>query len=724
MRSDTTHQTQNLSPTKQKFNTLKNFLKNKSSLNDLRSKVERKEKDKEDIIFVKPEVKADLRESKSATKLSEFKFKVPKKKRSLGSLVSHTQSTKFFDAEAYNQLLAPHTSPPNLVRDSSVSTKSSKTSKQSPPKLSFTHDELDVPQKPYTTLQKTPEMPFLADWATPTSIRGTYVHDWSNNMSPRSLTESLRVGRVGNLSPKLQLQNSSEAKMTDNIRLTKFDLVSDSEYDQTSKNEMKLDLSTVIEPSHPLPSPRTPNTMDCTENVDIKSANTKSEKISNTSLSSSNSVSSVDSEFSFLVNRAASIKFYKSKEQLQKEADIDLDKKEKQKIKDFLGTSEDTEFELFDEFPSNSKDIISGFDEDVNYVNYEEEDDTDALFNRDLFGISSHQPAINLEFSDNEDTESGLSNNETNMDKEYDYKPPAKLELSDDEYDYNPPLSLELPDNEIADRKASGALIGESGAENRDSHTVLAAQDAAAKRNRRALNNEQYETFLHDCDTNEQRRNLQSTCQYTKRPNSDGVQQMQSRLASDLSSKQLLEMLNSNNSGLSFRSQTPEVQIKHTPSAKIQRHRSLKFHQLSADIEESYFTDDVNDDPEWKNIDLLKEVNDIPEDFDFEHNYHQVVEREQQFSNNLKKGRLSTMIVSNSCGDDNTVDTYDQKHHVWKNLISRGGKKHVPLQKEKIHFEDKTITLFNTSGLDDQNYANDYSESYESDHNELSTIME
>lgn len=761
MRIDTTHQPSNLSPTKQKFNTFKNFLKNKSSLNDLRSKAERKDKDKEkekdDIIYLKPEIIDSLRESKSATRLSEFRLKVPKKKRSLGSLIPHNQSQKLFDSEAYNQLLAPQMSPPTLIRDTSVSTRSSKTSKQSPPKLSFTHDDPLVSQKQFTPVH-TPELPFSTDWATPASIRGTYVHDWSDNMSPRSLTESLRVGRVGNLSPKIQFPESPETKVIDRSAITNIDFISESEQEAMAKPNMKLDLSNIVEPSDPLPSPCTVNTQRDTDGVVSQSSHVEE---GDNSTSSADSVLSNSSEFSFVVNRAASVRFYKSKEQLQREAAIDVAKKEKQKVRDFLGTSEETEFELLEGFLSNSKKIISGFDEDVNYVNYEEDDDTDALFNRDLFGISSAQQTNNLELFEEDGADDGFSNYDMTSNNEYHYKPPATLELSDDEYNYNPPLSLELSDNEMEHAKGPCISNYKDEPQNMDGVNNLAAQHVAAKSGPKALDNKGENNSVHENGTEKDRHDIVASngeelsgfhadgsaldklrderIKGCLSPNeslksvvdtsengsyAENQQPLQTRSCLDLSSKQLLKMLNKSDSGLSFRPQSPEVQIKHTPSAKLQRHRSLKFHQLSADIEEHYNSDNYKEDFQWRNSRVLEEVNSIPEEFNFESDYESLNET-QSFPNNFKKGRLSTMIVPNSNNNEITFtpNKIDGKRHVWKNLIPTNGKnKKTPLS-ERIQLDDKTITLFNRSISDNQKPFNDY-KSNESDPNELSTIIE
>lgn len=768
------YQQQNVSPTKQKFSTLKNFLKNKSSLTELRSKAERKERERDDILyFTKPETIEPLRETKSATRLSD-KFRVPKKKRSLGSLLPLNQiPSRTFDIQLETfPPITPTSPPPNLVRTSSISTKSSKTSKQSPPKLSFNLDDSNFTHKRSTSVY-TPEMPFSKDWATPTSIRGTYVHDWSNNMSPRSLTESIKAGRVETHSQKFQLLGSPQIAAFDSKLKTTFDFVSDSsaEEDNRVKFDMKLNINNLVEPSRPLPSPCTMKNLPM-ENEDV----TFTESNMNTSTSSANSISSNDSDFSFIVNRAASIRFYKSQEQIQKEATVDFLKKEKQKVKDFLGTAEQMENELLEGFSSNSRRILDGFDEDINYVNYDEEDDTDALFNRDLFGMSLSKPETNLELS--YEGENNFDENCGNFSKDADeFKRPATLELADDEYEFKPPSGLELSDDELESKPSyrselsekeynfhsptdldfyedeydfkppSGLeLFDDDESENIDEPNKFSAQGhgVTTENDRSTIN-----SWIHVFDTksiksgnddiqtscfhyNQLSPSLESIVETSEDSSCDELiprnkQHLHTQSYTDVSSKQILKMLNSSDSGLSFKPFNSEIQIKHTPSAKSQRHRSLKFHQLSGDIEDDYYKTDTGESNQWKNNGLLDEVNRIPEDYDYRNGYH-ILDGNTSFTSNSKKGRLSTIIVRNS--DDYVNQDYilpvktDGKQHVWKNLVTGNGKNNTNLTTtERIQLENKTITLFNRNIAEIQEPSN-VSTTSDVDYTELSTIME
>lgn len=194
-------------------------------------------------------------------------------------------------------------------------------------------------------------------------------------------------------------------------------------------------------------------------------------------------------------------------------------------------------------------------------------------------------------------------------------------------------------------------------------------------------------------------------------------------------------MLNNSNSGHVFKTSNSDIVLEHRPSTKLERYRSLKFHQLSCDIEDendsvissSYnvelFADECkpisnyNDDRSdsiWEDSDALEEVNLVPEDYEFNqdrlyenisgnctYNYNNGI----YGMNNMSKGRYSTMMVSNIDDLDSisTNNSTDIEPHLWKNLLKgvsgnsedRGSDNINVRNARQIKHDDRTITLFN-----------------------------
>ncbi|KAG0673836.1 hypothetical protein C6P40_002379, partial [Pichia californica] len=230
--SGVAHGSTNKSPSKQTFNTIKNFLKNKGSLTDLRvwpdyKKDESGYKEKDSSNYLE----FGNNESSNFTKLSDIKIKVPRKKRSLGSLLPSTNNdindTKHNYYNHYNafeeqldqdtsskSFIVPLPTPQkftsvnsspqfNIFRSTTVSKPSSKN--VSPTKAIFAlgvnGSVSTIGDKESQITLATPNMndhySFSKEWVPPnTTIRGTYLHDWTSDTSPRSLVESMKVGKV------------------------------------------------------------------------------------------------------------------------------------------------------------------------------------------------------------------------------------------------------------------------------------------------------------------------------------------------------------------------------------------------------------------------------------------------------------------------------------------------------------------------------------------------
>jgi hypothetical protein len=839
----------NKSPSKQTFSTIKNFLRNKSSLTDLRvwhdskkddNKFSTSNKNDQDMININKitvdggnnkDVKI-LHESKSATKLSEFKLKIPKKKRSLGSLLPQlqqdpknlqhdytylnnsierintindikqlptpgpTSTQKFLSAASSPQL--------NLFRHSSSSTKASSSKNTSPTKAFFSLDIIE-PHNPSTpplsmtaTLESGPK-----DWCPPTTIRGTYLHDWSNNSSPRSLSESLKVGRVEKHLVSFESPTKADTAKPSNYNaghLSRLnpDTMNEEVLDSQNKGSQKLfklDIHNLIEPSNPLPSPCTINTKNeidyitshDNENTSSSKTTTNSNYASKSSLclnsnsnlnsisisisnsnsnsnsncgsdfedDSNNSTHSIDSQFSYLRNRTSSIRFYKSNEQVQRENAIQDDRRERQKMREFLGTSEDTENELLEGLSSNSRKIVNCLDEEMNYIDYNAEDDTDALFNRDLFGLSSkkHKPELKIDSSKN------FSNNY--VDDEYEYKTPTGLEITDEACEFNQFKTLRLTENEYVFKQATNLELGDN--ENGSKPSLYSRKsdidDVFRPSSNLEPNNDEYEFKLpSSLEINDDEHNYQAPA--ISKANDEGKEKLKHEIKANVnqstinqikgqstlvignkkkeiekkaeaSSKAILEMLN--HPGLLFKPNVAEINIKHTPSAKCKHHRAIKFHQLSGAIEDKESShvglndQHSNHDEIWENPSALDEVNSLPDDYEFGL-YEEV---EPELINAGKNSKLSATLLSSSV-QDNEFEYFENtgaavnKQHLWKNLVTKNNDETtMRLRVERIQLSNRTITIFKHS-VDDINEEDAMSilSQKSNKQGDLSTIME
>lgn len=703
------HQPINKSPSKQAFNTIKNFLKSKSSLTDLRGLKERerdKVKDK-DLYSINNE---------SNKKLTDFKNKVPKKKRSLGSLLPSAALSSKNDSIKINEYLeeiksmtAPtqladnfggsssssnKTSPATPTRSSTKNYTSSSpqlhmrssisSSNKSASKVRFSfEDKVSNTINNYTTpiFMKNTSTPTLVssnytsdlnsqEWITPTTIRGTHVHDWSANMSPQSLTESIKVGKVTVGQPYDAVNVDDLPKYNKNIKsnnkgfiigsLANDSKISGSEIKHYTKTDMEITAS--------------------------------AESVDSSFESSMSSHNSQESQFSFTRNRTSSIRFYKSDEQVELEGAIYKDKMNRDKFNEFLGNGgiNEIENELLDFGSIKSKKINNGLDDDMNFNDFEEDDETDALFNRDLFGLE----------------DSSIK------------KPDNNLSLEIDNVEESSQKSLADTNNDVEKDD-----IGSNGDDKNSKHSII---------------NENH-------------------------GNDHDLSHKESSLA-------ILQMLNNNDSGYSFKGKTQQLEIKHTPSAKLKRHTSLKFHHLSSGIESPTESDlsnnfDQNDiifikespkedqqindfeDESYGYDEALDEINQVPEDYDdyydeYSYQDQEIINNSNNNDNNMQmynnnKGRFSTMLVSrdsenedfDDCSNTNNNDGINSKHHLWKNLINGNTSNNAIV--EKIKLENCTITLFNHPDLQDERTEeveknDDNIESFQGteEKHDLSTIFE
>ena len=792
MSNGLSYSTLNKSPTKQAFYTLKNFLRSKSSISDLRMWSDSKKDDvKEYPGFPEPLPLGRLHESKSSSRISDFKFKGPRRKRSLGCLVpqphgeilnnpqfskheySNSSSESVQDIRAFivpipaSQKFHSVASSPqlNLIRNSTSSTKTS--SKTSPTKANFSLDG-NASYSTYNgynssieTDQILPSTPCMSDsyafsreWVAPNTIRGTYIHDWTDNASPRSLTESLKVGKVETPSIRVnQLSFQSPTKNHHgNTNISSLGQVSTGEktmlssqsflhdagarvaensLDQKSndqKSKLKLDLRDLSKPSNPHPSPCTIDnkqepTLKLGEPLMLSSKTTnpniRSESTSDSDTASISSRHSQGSQFSFMPNRTPSMRFYKSNEQVALEKAMDDDRLDRIKFKEFLGTSEEVENDLLD-MCSNGK-VTDGLDEAVNYIDYEEEDDTDVLFNRDLFGLGdSHgSKGLGLELDDDEFApkttvlELGDDEYDDSDDDQYDYAtdieytPRAKsFELYEDTTgnDCTPkvkdsmPFGIEFEIGHLAPTEFEQKIMPSSTRDDEQEVTndVLSGNMEAEK--------EENSLFTkHDINS-----------EVTNAKEDDNIST--SEISKEASSRDILHILNHNDAALVFRPQSQEIQMQHQPSASIHRHKSLKFHHLASNIEDaSYFNANTvkkfgSQEEIWENSSALDEVNLIPEDYDYDSDYENAFDygSNSDKERNMKSGRFSTMVSSidefDFGVDGAGQSTISNEPHLWKNLIKKTaeypldagsvsrsrGVQHV----ERIQLDNRTITLF------------------------------
>lgn len=112
-------------------------------------------------------------------------------------------------------------------------------------------------------------------------------------------------------------------------------------------------------PSGPLPGPTTDSSSDTdVDDTDVDDT------------ASAASDNSEASRFSFQrEGRNASIRYYKSKDQVQKEQETKQEQKNVENFKQFI----------------NSSEPLDQLDDDLNYIDLDEQDETDDLFNRNLF---------------------------------------------------------------------------------------------------------------------------------------------------------------------------------------------------------------------------------------------------------------------------------------------------------------------------------------------------
>ncbi|GMM45481.1 hypothetical protein DAPK24_020560 [Pichia kluyveri] len=305
------------------------------------------------------------------------------------------------------------------------------------------------------------------------------------------------------------------------------------------------------------------------------------------------------SQFSFR-NRTSSIKFYKSNEQIENEENENL----RYKFLKNLGIENG-----MDSVSIGSK-RVNVFDDDVNYINYEEIDETDELFNRNLF--------------DDDD-----GDGDGDGDGDYDYKAPKGLEL--DDYEYKAPRSLELDDYE--DGGDDVDEYDDYNEEEEEDYTIPVIE----------INDMDYES--------------------NKSLNSDNNNEL---------SKELLEIIN-NKTQQDTKLKSIEINLKPVKSSILRNHRSIKFHHLSSDIEDKLSLKDENDkiegnknnngddnrDEIWKNLSALDEVNSIPEEYLFI---------------NRNKNRFSTILINDeeiNVSNEEDIDKKSKGHHLWKNLIMR-----------------------------------------------------
>lgn len=785
--------TLNKSPTKQAFSTLKNFLKSKSSITDLRMWSDCKKDDvKEYPGFPEPLPLGRLHESKSSTRLSDFKLKVPRRKRSLGCLVppsqgEHSGFHQIFKHEYPNSssdsvhdiksFIVPipasqkfnsvaSSSQSNITRNSSSLTKDSNKN-TSPTRVAFSLDG-SIPSTTYNgyntsmdTDQTQPSTPSVSDsyafskeWVAPNTIRGTYLHDWTTNASPRSLTESLKVGKVetpslsvnqfqvqtptrnhhGNpsISSIGQTSTSDKVLLSSHSSLPEAGMRVTPSTASSNSNEMKsklrLDLRDLSKPSNPHPSPCT---IDSKQEPILKLGeplvlNTKpSESISKSESTSESDTTSISSrhsqcsQFSFLPIRTPSIRFYKSNEQIALEKAMDDDRLDRIKFKEFLGTSEDIENDLLD-MCSNAK-VTDGLDEAVNYIDYEEEDDTDVLFNRDLFGLcdDSGPKGLGLELDDDEfapksavlevkgeginggyddgsdydnDEEEGEETPIANDFELYDYTPRANgLELDYDEIETNTP-SL----HRTQSHKSLSLMQEERCLSNRQSLKNATEQEEEDKHIKRGKDEKDIGT-LEELDRHKSEIPRESS-----------------------SSKDILQMLNNNATSLVFMPQSQEIKMQHQPSASVHRHRSLKFHHLCSNIEDvNYFDKETTEEPNlqdqiWEDVSALDEVNLIPEDYEYDSDYESAYDDRIRYDRkkSVKDDELITPEATNNDDFDFGVGVGVSKFnqtgignepHLWKKLIKTGfenssdsGTRNRNIQHvERIQLDNRTITLFN-----------------------------
>ena len=207
---------------------------------------------------------------------------------------------------------------------------------------------------------------------------------------------------------------------------------------------------------------------------------------------------------------------------------------------------------------------VNIFDEDVNYINYEEIDETDELFNRNLF-----------------------DDDEGDGDGDYEYRAPKGLEL--DDYEYKAPRSLELDDYEDGgdDVDEYDGYDDDYNEEEEEDYTIPVIE----------INDMDHES--------------------NKSIHSDNNNEL---------SKELLEIIN-NKTQQDTKLKSIEINLKPVKSSILRNHRSIKFHHLSSDIEDKLSLKDENDkednngddnrDEIWKNLTALDEVNSIPEECSF-----------------------------------------------------------------------------------------------------------
>lgn len=677
---------------KQKFHTIKNFLKNKSSFTDLRMFQEKKE----DKNTRSTNVSNNSFKEDPNYKPVDIKWKIPKKKRSLGSLLpsheskelflnNYADEVKDFVPPAYTKNLpsTPNSTQAGVYRNPSISTKGSSKASSSPKKTSFS---LEYDHTLSTPTFSTAETFVSDDWVPPGTIRGTYVHDWSNDSSPRSFIESRKVERFDK--PMLVSTPSTPCKSRT------FDKLS-----------LSVNGSTLKPPNNPFPSPCTLSTENDLA-IDNGNLTVIDEGISSTTLASQSnshagssescSVHSKDSfksQFSFLRNRTSSVKFYKSKEQMQKENAKNAEKIERLRIKEFLGTDENSEL----------------LNEDYNYIDFDEDDETDELFNRDLFGLeqTGSPPGLELNDEDNEVAPNGLeitgiSYSHDEVDNENLCDPGNRSIYGNniegeafEEYEYKEPSRLELTDSEEDPKENTETIKSEGGY--------------------------RYEppSRLELTDSEEEGNDINKNIEYDSSADIsiEEVKENEFEISHSNLSKELLSMLNRNDSNLTFKSTTSDISIKHVPSQKFQRHKSVKYHQLSADIESSCYSDGHI----WENSSALEEVNQIPEDYDFEAaNTFQPNPRKQRFSTMLSLHSNDSNLSAISDVDSNCDPT---RQHLWKKLVIKNAVGNQRI--ERIQLDDRTITLYNRKpGVEPENDQSSISSYDTNDRGELSTIAE
>lgn len=840
--------TPNKSPSKQTFNTIKNFIKSKSSLNELKVWPDSKKEEKEhhvthDFTYVPP----NIHQSTSSSRLSD-KFKGPKKKRSLGSLIppSHLNqnsnqfqhqntTTSYYQTpkmDLFNKstdnihdnksFIVPipasqkqHStaSSPQLnffripTNNSYTSSSYTKTSGKniSPTKATFSLEPPvqfeDSAQNYYKHQHYMPPVTPTVTESFPsskegnlrtTTIRGKYLHDWSND-SPRSLAESLKVGRVetpsvmtfssptqGNNNYSVANTHSQQYSQPQAQQHTNASLISqDSTVDKVAfssettlsnhttnnavsttpsmcsrdtpelnelRSKLRLNMKDLTEPSNPLPSPSNGDNLkelrllrfkDTIVNDESKKHETKPlvKKSTPESDSSSDSESDVSShhsqgsQFSFLRNRTSSLRFYKSSEQVAREKAIDDDKLERLKFKEFIGTSQDIENDLL-EVCSNGN-VVDGLDEDVNYVDYEEEDDTDALFNRDLFGLEESTGCANGLEMDDDDNNGHIEHRAPGLELD-DYQDEVSskgLELSDDEYTYKPQgLELELDREEEEEASINNEYSFYA-------KTLELTDNEADMVTKKTLDN--IESGLNSLDLDSTKQQPQSAAPSISENNSkETIDRSKKEEMGEASSKAILAMLNQSDSGLVLKRH--EIHVQHRPSATLQRHRSIKFHQLAGNIEEpniyqneKYHNGIQGDDAIWEDSTALDEVNQIPEDYESSDEEYES-SFDDRSNSSLKSNRYSTMISSES-DDLNFISssTSNGGDHLWKNLIKKNADGFLNARNksghhvEKIKLDNRTITLYNNprDELLDA-YEEESSDDEEAGKAELSTIME